>query len=439
MIDENSLKIIAREPHRLGRIIGKNKLTPLHSEWIHFCWNSNGPRALQAFRGGYKTTAITLVGAIVWMLFHPNDRIAIIRKTFTAAANVIRAIAGAMEREEIQAVFKLAHGAYPRPEISREGNLKYSFKDTDTPEGNLTALGLDSGITGLHFDKIICDDIIILKDRISRAERERTKEIVRELQANIIEPGKGSAWIGTPWHREDAWSVIRGFCPVAKYPLSKFNFIGEEEAEQKKLTTTPFLFQANYELELNADESALFSDPVFSSGWDYTVSGAMAHLDSAYDGDHYCALTIAAPLHKEGSSQYYQITGFTYSGNVKSWLDEIVRLCRKYRAGTVFTETNADKGFTADKLREKGLSVRTYAEKQNKHLKISTCLFDVWRFLEWAPETDDEYLNQVIDYREGAEPDDAPDSAASLFREGFGKSRRSCLSQENIDFFSRRR
>jgi hypothetical protein len=326
-----------------------------------------------------------------------------------------------MEREEIKALFKLAHGHTPRAEIAKEGNLKYSFKDTDTPEGNLTALGLDSGITGLHFDKIICDDIITIKDRISRAERERTAEIVREIATNIIEPGKGSAWTGTPWHREDAWKVIRGFCPIAKYPLSQYSFIGEEEAERKRLTTTPFLYQANYELQINTDASALFSDPVYSSGWEYARSGALAHIDSAYDGDHYCALTIAQPIRKEGENQYYQAIGFTYPGNVKDWIDEIVRLCRKYSAGTIYTETNPDKGYTADKLRERDLKVHAYAERMNKHLKISTHLFDVWRRLEWSPDTDEEYMNQVLDYREGSEPDDAPDSAASLFREGFPK------------------
>jgi hypothetical protein len=419
MIDEKALRIIAREPHRLGRIIGKDRLTPLHSEWIKYTWDSNEPRALQAFRGGYKTTAITLIGSVTWMLFHPNDRIAIIRKTFMAAADVVRAIAGVMEREEIQALFKLAHGAYPRPEISREGSLKYSFKDTDTPEASITGLGLDSGITGLHFDKIICDDIITLKDRISRAERERTKEMVREIQTNIIEPGKGNAWIGTPWHRDDAWSVIQNFCPIAKYPLSQYNFIAEEKAEKKRLTTTPFLYQANYELSIGSDEAALFSDPVYSSGWDYSRSGALAHVDAAYDGDHYCALTIAAPTRKEGENQYYQIIGFAYPGNVKDWVCEITRLCRKYRVGAVYVETNPDKGFTADLLKGKGLRVKTYVERMNKHLKISAQLYNVWPYLEWDPDTDEEYVLQVTDYREGATPDDAPDSAASLFREAF--------------------
>jgi hypothetical protein len=283
----------------------------------------------------------------------------------------------------------------------------------------MTALGLDGGITGLHFDKIICDDVITLRDRISRAERERTAEMVREIATNIIEPGKGSAWIGTPWHREDAWKVIKSFCPIAKYPLSQYNFIGEEEAQRKRLTTTPFLFMANYELQINTDESALFSDPIYSSGWDYSRSGALAHVDSAYDGDHYCALTIAAPLRTVENETFYQAIGFTYPGNVTSWIDEIVRICRKYHAGTIYNETNADKGFVADKISDKGLRVKTYAEKQNKHMKISTHLFDAWRFIEWDPDTDGEYMNQVLDYREGSAPDDAPDSAASLFREGF--------------------
>ena len=308
MNEEEILRVVVREPHRLGRLIGKNKLTKLHSEWIIHCWNSDGPRALQAFRGGYKTTSISIIGAIVWMLFHGNDRIAIIRKNFKAAAEVVRAISQAMERTEIKALFKAAYGTTPQATIAREGSLTYSFKNTVTPEGNITALGIDSGITGLHFDKVIADDVITLRDRISRTERERTAEMIREIATNIIEPGKGSAWIGTPWHRDDAWKVIRGFCDIAKYPLSKYNFIGEAEAEKKRRTTTPFLFQANYELSIAGDESALFSEPVYSQGWDFGIRGALAQLDAAYDGDHYCALTIAAPLSKTSRGNRYPLS-----------------------------------------------------------------------------------------------------------------------------------
>jgi hypothetical protein len=238
------------------------------------------------------------------------------------------------------------------------------------------------------------------------------------LITNIIDPGKGSIWIGTPWHRDDAWKVIQTFCEIAKYPISEYNFLGPEEADKKRMTTTPYLYWANYELDLLSDESLLFSDPSYSEGWDYTARDAIAHVDAAYDGDHYCALTIASPLKKAGEDMY-QAIGFTYAGNIKNWIPEIVRLCKKYRVRYIYCETNPDKGYTADKLDEYGMRTKSYGEGMNKHLKITTYLFDVWNRILWDPATADEYMVQVTDYKEGNEPDDVPDSAASLFREGF--------------------
>jgi hypothetical protein len=418
---EKAVKLIAEQPHILGHIIGKTKLLDVHSEWIRYIWDTNEKRALQAFRGGYKTTSICTVGIIRWLFFHPDDRVAIIRKHVGHAADVVNTVAQAMEYPEIKELFKYRFGEYPRAKIMRNGALQYTFKKTNTPEPSVLALGLDGDITGKHFDKIIIDDFVTMRDRISRAERRNTRMALMEIQANIIDPGKGIGYIGTPWHREDAWKYVNSLCPIAKYPIGDYNFIGEKEVEKKRKMTTPSLFSANYELILKNDEASLFSDPVFLLRWDFSARGAMAQLDAAYDGDHYCALTIAAPIRKEGDNQFYQSIGFTYPGNVKDWIDEIVRLCRKYRAGAIYTETNPDKGYTADKLRGRGLRVKDYTERMNKHLKISTHLYNVWPYLEWAPETDEEYLSQVTDYREGAAPDDAPDSAASLFREAFSK------------------
>jgi hypothetical protein len=421
---EENLRIIALYPHILGHLIGFEKLNTWHTRWINYTWEANVPRALQAYRGGYKTTAIVLTGAIRWMLFHPNDRILLLRKKFSDAAEVVKAISRAMQTREVEELFKQAHGRYPKTVVNKEGNLTYSFKQTNTIEGNITGLGIEQGITGHHYDKIVCDDIITLRDRISRAERERTIEMVREVATNIIDPGKGSIWTGTPWHREDAWKEIRRFARIARYPISKYNFIGEEAAAKKKRTTTPYLYSANYELELGSDESLLFSDPVFGKGWNYTVKDVVGHLDTAFDGDHYCALTFAAPIRGSGENTVYQAVGFVYAGHIKDWEAKIAQLCRKYRAKYLYVETNADKGASADRLKGRGLRVKPYTESWNKHIKISTCLYDVWLNIEWAPETEDEYMIQVTEYKEGVEPDDAPDSAASLFREAYPQKRR---------------
>jgi hypothetical protein len=291
--------------------MGKDKLQlPLHSEWVRYCWDSDAPRALQAFRGSYKTTAVGVVGAVRWMLFHPDDRIAIIRKNYHAAADVARTIASAMDREEIKALFQGVYGVIPKTKTRKEGSLAYSFKTTNTPEGNITALGLESSITGRHFDKILCDDIITIKDRASPAERRRTADMVRELAANIIDPGKGSIWIGTPWHRDDAWKVINTFCDIAKYPISRYNFLCDEAVKQKREHTIPYLYAANYELELLSDESLLFHEPKWQTfnAEAYKRTRVYGHLDAAYGGTDACALTFIA-----GN----RIAGFLYPGRVK--------------------------------------------------------------------------------------------------------------------------
>jgi hypothetical protein len=437
LYSDEFLGIIANEPHKLGWFIGRDKLLPLHSEWIKYCWDSNEPRALQAFRGSYKTTSVVVVGAIRWMLFHPDDRIGIIRKNFNGAADFTHTIAAAMALPEVQELFRYAHGIAPKIVKQRDGRYQWNFKKTTTPEGNLSPLGIDGSITGCHFDKVITDDIITIKDKISRAERERTKEMVHEIAANIIDPSKGCTWIGTPWHREDAWGVINEFCDIAKYPISQFNFLGKGEGEKKRLLTTPFLYAINYELELQKDESLLFSDPIYSNGWDFDRRGAVAQLDTAFDGDHYCAMTIATPTKKEGDDQYYQAIGFTYAGNVEDWEPEIERLCRKYKVTYIYVEDNADKGACAKRLMACGLPVKRYSEGMNKHVKISTYLYQFWHYIEWAPDTDDEYMSQVADYREKSEPDDAPDSAASLFMRAF--STRQTLSEESIRQMAARR
>ena len=69
----------------------------------------------------------------------------------------------------------------------------------------LLGIGLRASITGKHAYYVITDDICNLTDRISRAERERTKLQYDELQ-NIRNRGGRIINLGTPWHKEDVFT-----------------------------------------------------------------------------------------------------------------------------------------------------------------------------------------------------------------------------------------
>jgi len=428
MFTTNELIAIREHPHLLGHLAGKTKLTELHSKWILYVWDTLKERCLQAHRLSYKTTSVIIVGCIWWLLWHPNERIGIVRKAFSDAAEVCATIRNIMKRPVIRELFRTLHGNYPEFQTQREGKLTFTFKKDITPEGNINAFGIDGSLTGKHLDKILLDDFVGPKDRTSKAERERTIFNVQEIRTNIIESGRSAAFIGTPWHKLDAWNILPA--PL-KFDVYTTKILSEKEIEEKKERTTPSLYTANYELRHKADEGLLFSDPSYSKRWLYGHGGVVAHLDAAFDGSNTNALTFFGKIKdKEGKLQG---VGKCYLGHVDNWMDFIVAEYRKRRCRCIYIETNADKGYVAKALKKKGLRVKEYHESMNKHIKITTYLYSKWGDIEWVEdETDIEYMEQIIDYQEKSEPDDAPDSASSLVLAEFYDGKRDYNSLYNL-------
>lgn len=416
-LTDGDIKNIRRNPHLLGNLVGKEKLTSLHSRWFFDTWFKESHCGLQGHRGSYKTTALTIIGTIHHLLFYPDDRIAIIRNRFTDAADCLENISLLMKTPELIAIFSLVHGIRPKTIVDRKEKITFNFKKTKTPEGNINAYGIDTGITGRHFDRIICDDIVTLEDRVSRAKRERTKNVLREIVSNIIDPGKQVIHIGTPWHKDDAWSLTDTIPVPVKYSVYVTKILKESEILQKKQQTTGSLFAANYELKHVMSENALFTDAIYER-WDYVKTGVVGHLDAKYSGEDTNALTL---MYRRSDGKIHAI-GFSFTEHIDQKYDFIVAKCKKYFCGTIYNERNSDKEFLAKELRKRGLIVESYHENINKHVKIVTHLKKEWCNIVWDVDTDPEYMNQILDYIEGQAPDDAPDSAASLICQKWGSS-----------------
>ena len=70
----------------------------------------------------------------------------------------------------------------------------------------------------------------------------------------------------------------------------------------------------------------------------------------------------------------------------------------------------------AKEINARGYSASSYNEFENKHMKISTFLRKWWGNVVFLSGTDKAYIAQILSYTEGAEHDDAPDSAACVVR-----------------------
>ncbi len=371
------LDLLWNEPYKIGHWVGFKDLTTLHNEWLRSFLYADADQTLLAHRGSYKTTDLSLFLAIHTVI-KPNENVMFFRKTDDDVTEVLTQSQKILKSGAMQSVVRDLYGT--ELDLIKENNSEIHTNLCTSTKGvsQVVGLGIGTSITGKHADIVVTDDIVNLKDRISKAERERTKIQYMELQ-NICNRGGRFINTGTPWHKEDAISIMPN---VRKYDCYSTGLIKRDKLEELRQSMSDSLFAANYELKHIADKDAMFKEPKFTKEKELIYNG-VAHIDAAYDGADGTAYTI---FHKIPDGR---IIGFG---------------------------KNADKGYLAKELRGLGYSVNPYDESMNKFVKISTYLRSNWKNIIWLEDTDPEYINEILDYSEHAEHDDSPDSAASLLR-----------------------
>ena len=334
------------------------------------------------------------------------------RKTDTDVKEVIKQVAKILTSDVMQHFVSKIYGTQIILLEETSTNITTNLMTSTKGSSQLLGIGTSSSLTGKHADLVITDDIVNLKDRISKAERDRTKAVYMELQ-NIKNRGGRILNTGTTWHKEDAISTMPN---KHIYDCYSTGLIDREEIEKIRQTMTPSLFAANYEMKHIASEDVLFDNPIFTNKYELLFNG-VAHIDASYGGADGTAYTIV----KATKDKIY-VLGKHWNKHVDDCLNEIQELQNYYKAGTIYTEDNGDKGYLAKQLKNVGLRAKTYHESMNKYIKISTYLRKHWKEIEFLEETDHDYINEILDYTEQAEHDDAPDSLASIIREIKGRT-----------------
>lgn len=396
------MDLVLNHPVQFGIESGFEDLEDIHNEWIKSFLFSEEDETLLAHRGSYKTTCLSIAIAILLVMF-PNQTIIFMRKTDTDVMEIVLQVQKLLQSDIFQAFSEALWGKsvilFKATTTEIDTNLKESNKGTS----QLLALGIGASITGKHADIVITDDIVNLKDRVSRAERERTKTQYQELQ-NVKNRGGRFINTGTPWHKEDAISKMPN---VRRYDCYETGLISKEQLEHLRQAMIPSLFAANYELKHIADKDAMFSAPTYIADVDQMVNGT-AHIDAAYGGSDSTVYTA-----KKDNVMF----GKKWDKHVDDCLNEIELIHKELKLGTIHVENNGDKGYLAKEIKKRGIPVKEYHESQNKFIKIATYLRAEWSNIQWLDTTDPDYMAQVLDYTENAEHDDAPDSAASLIRQ----------------------
>lgn len=404
---ETAYRFLTEKPAQYGQMLGYPDLRDdLHGEWIRKMVLGHEDMTLQAHRGSYKTTC-ACIGLSENILLRGDLNSIFLRKTDNDIQEVINNVTRILVHPVTQELYRALTGR--QLAIIKATSSEITTSSYTAPKGAVQLLGIGIGgsLTGKHAERVWTDDIVNLKDRKSRAEREQTKAIYQELQ-NVRNPGGRIINTGTPWHKEDAFTLMP---QPERYDCYKTNLLSGEKLEQLRHSMTPSLFAANYELRHIAEENALFTTPPsFTKDADLLRDG-IAQIDAAYGGEDYTAFTCGKRV---GDKLY--LYGRMWQRHVDTVLDVILHEAERLMCGPIYCEDNGDKGYLGREIKNRGARPAVYHESTNKYYKIADYLHKWWPNIVWLEGTDREYINQIMDYTEDAEHDDAPDSASVVCR-----------------------
>ena len=402
---KKAVEFLITKPASFGRLVGFTKLTDLHNAWILDMLKGEGDRTLQAHRASYKTTCVSIALALIIILL-PNKRTLFLRKTDSDIKEIIKQVQKILKDPHTQYFVQCIYGVNLKLTVESATEINTNLTTDIRGTSQLVGMGCGSSITGKHFDRIFTDDIVNVNDRVSKAERDRTKLVYQELQ-NIKNRDGRIFNTGTPWHKDDCFAIM----PEAeKFDCYSTGLISDEQLEVIKKSMTRSLFAANYELRHIAAEDVIFQNP--QTGADPSeVEQGDCHIDAAYGGEDFSAFTI---VKKRGNIFY--VYGRMWQKNIDDCLDEIQMLRAQFNAGKIYCEDNGDKGYLAKELRNRGERAIIYHENMHKFIKITTYLKAEWENVKFVAGTDKAFIDQICDYNENAEHDDAADSLASQIR-----------------------
>lgn len=162
-------------------------------------------------RGHLKSSNIT-IGLTLWLLCHnPKLRILIDNEVAKNARLFLADIKQHITSGRVKEIMRRPDGTYPlEPQYDVAGGWTDStirLKDNCTKEPTIMTSGVDTAITGMHFDAIIMDDLVSPENTTTPEQMQKTLEHY-QMAYSLLDPGGLLIVVGTRYHMDDLYSRL---------------------------------------------------------------------------------------------------------------------------------------------------------------------------------------------------------------------------------------
>lgn len=163
-------------------------------------------------RGFGKSTVGTIVRAIKYHLDDPNARILLISDTQTAAERMLREIRTILQtNRDLIEMFGRFFGADRYSDLGRyRDSYAFSLRRTDPTisEATFTCLGVGGQAASMHFEVIILDDLVTIRNSRTKKQRDNLTEWHGSTMLGCALETTKTHYVGTRYYPNDQYQVL---------------------------------------------------------------------------------------------------------------------------------------------------------------------------------------------------------------------------------------
>lgn len=194
-----SLKYLAKE------VLGMTKWDDdLHDDLANYLEKSGKHKLILIPRGHLKSSIVTIAWTIQQLLRDPNKRVLIRNAVWDQSRRFLGQIQGYLEDGQLPVIF----GAFKNSKtVWTKEECEIVQRKVKKASPSIMTAGLETSLTGLHFDIIVDDDLVNDKNTSTKEQIQKVIDVYND-SFNLLDRGGIHIVIGTRWNLKDLYGHI---------------------------------------------------------------------------------------------------------------------------------------------------------------------------------------------------------------------------------------
>lgn len=195
----SDLKFLCKE------VLGMTKWDDdLHNDLAAYLEKSGKHKLVLIPRGHLKSSIVTIGWTIQQLLRNPNLRILIRNAVWDQARRFLWQIQGYLESGQLPVIFgKFAS----KNTVWTKDEIEIAARKERKASPSIMTAGLETSLTGLHFDILVDDDLVNDKNTSTKEQIQKVIDVYND-SFNLLDRGGTHVVIGTRWNQKDLYGHI---------------------------------------------------------------------------------------------------------------------------------------------------------------------------------------------------------------------------------------